>query len=51
MRETLADKDRAIDELERIFEDKYLRYADPLVPVQLLATIMARTVITRLRLT
>lgn len=50
MRAVMAEKDRIIDELEKKFEDGYLRYCDPLVPLQFLSTILARCVIARLRL-
>lgn len=36
----LAEKDKAINELESLFESKYLRYTDPLIPVHFLGTIV-----------
>ncbi len=46
----LADKDRTIDELEDITERKFLRYCDPVIPLHLLSTIIARTAVSIMRL-
>ena len=46
----IVEKDRMIDELEQILETKYTRYCDPAHPVQLLASMMARTGIKMMRL-
>lgn len=43
-------KEVAIDELERIFQEKYLKYCDPVVPMHYLCFGMARTVIAKMRL-
>lgn len=41
--------DRMIDDLESLLEDKFLRYCDPLVPIHFLCSIMARSVIVKVR--
>ncbi|KAI9877354.1 MAG: hypothetical protein M1830_004160 [Pleopsidium flavum] len=44
-----ADKDRAIDELERLLENKFLRYCDPLIPLHFISAIVARSAIRKMR--
>ena len=45
-----ADLERRILDLEQMFESQILRYCDPLEPLHILVSAMARTVIHRLRL-
>lgn len=42
--EIIAERDKAINELEKLLEEKYLRYADPSIPLHLLCTFMAKCV-------
>lgn len=44
-------KIRAIAELERTFETKYLRHCDPLIPLHRLSAVMGRLSIARMRFT
>ena len=44
------DKDRAIDELEKRFEEKYVRYCDATIPVHFHTLIVARATIFSMRL-
>jgi len=46
----LAQKDQVLDEFEERIEGKYLKYCDPLVPLHLVSTTMARTAICKLRI-
>ena len=46
----LAERERRIKEMEQMFEQNILRYCDPLEPLHVLVSAMARTVIHRLRL-
>ena len=46
----VATKDRAIDELERNFQTKFLRYCDPEVPWHLMCMHLAKAVIFMMRL-
>lgn len=46
----LADKDRAIDELERLLKHKFLRYCNPLIPLHFLSATVARSAICKMRL-
>jgi Fungal specific transcription factor domain len=39
----ITEKDEAINQLERILENKYIRHCDPTRPAQLITLIMART--------
>jgi hypothetical protein len=48
--ELIADKDKAIDALEIRFEQKYIRYCDPSIPLHLLAIYMSKSVICTMRL-
>ncbi|KAI4174442.1 MAG: hypothetical protein LQ346_008237 [Caloplaca aetnensis] len=47
---TLAEKDQAIDELERRLEEKYLRHCDPQITLHFLTKMFARTAVYRMRL-
>jgi len=40
-----SDREGAIEELEKLLEDNYLRYCDPVLPLHLLSIIMARSAI------
>ncbi|KAK9483584.1 hypothetical protein V1527DRAFT_498277 [Lipomyces starkeyi] len=40
---SLAEKDRVINELERLIEQSFLRYCDPVIPLHFLAATMARS--------
>jgi hypothetical protein len=46
----IAEKDKAIDALEVRFEQKYIRYCDPSIPLHLLAIYMTKSVICTMRL-
>jgi hypothetical protein len=46
----ITEKDKAIDALEARFEERYLRYCDPSIPLHLLAGFMSRTIICTMRL-
>ncbi|KAI9771940.1 MAG: hypothetical protein M1835_006333, partial [Candelina submexicana] len=46
----LADKDKGIDELEGRIESKFLRYCDPVIPLHLLSTILAKSAVSKMRL-
>jgi hypothetical protein len=46
----LAEKDKAIDALEIQFEKKFVRYCDPSIPLHLLVTYMAKSVICTMRI-
>jgi hypothetical protein len=46
----IEEKDRAIDELERIFEHKFLRHCNPLIPLHALTTGIARVGVCKMRL-
>jgi hypothetical protein len=46
----IAEKDKAIDELEIRFEQKYVRYCDPSIPLHLLVMYVAKSVICTMRL-
>lgn len=48
--ELIAEKDKIIDELEIRFEQKYIRYCDPSIPLHLLAIYMSQSVICTMRL-
>ncbi|KAL8920628.1 MAG: hypothetical protein Q9208_006110 [Pyrenodesmia sp. 3 TL-2023] len=47
---TLAEKDQAIDELDRRLEEKYLRHCDPQITLHFLTKMFARTAVYRMRL-
>jgi hypothetical protein len=47
---SLREKDNAIDELEKLMEQKYLRYCDKSIPLHLAVTLMARSAIYYTRL-
>ncbi|KAL8752908.1 MAG: hypothetical protein Q9184_005586 [Pyrenodesmia sp. 2 TL-2023] len=47
---TLAEKDQAIDELDRRLEKKYLRHCDPQITLHFLTKMYARTAVYRMRL-
>ena len=46
----VRERDEAIDEFERLLEDKYVRYCDPSIPIQLMATVAARVAVSNSRL-
>ena len=46
----LRERDKAIDELEKILEAKYARYCDPSQPIQLMALLVARGAVSIMRL-
>jgi hypothetical protein len=48
--EKIAEKDRAIDELETRFQEKYVRYCDPSIPLHMLCIYMTKSVISSMRL-
>ena len=48
--ELIAQKDKAIDELEVRFQEKYIKYCDPSIPLHLLAIYMSKSVICTMRL-
>ncbi|PQE09943.1 fungal specific transcription factor domain-containing protein [Rutstroemia sp. NJR-2017a BVV2] len=48
--QVIAEKDKTIDELEARLQSKYLKYCDPSIPLHLLATFIARSVICTMRL-
>ena len=48
--ELIAEKDKAIDALEARFEQKYIRFCDPSIPLHLLAIYMSKSVICTMRL-
>lgn len=45
---SVSDKDRAIEELQRRFEQKYLRYCDPLNKLHYLVSVVSRSIIAML---
>jgi len=47
----LADKDKVIDELEKMVESNYLRYCDPVIPLHVFARGVASIMVCRMRLT
>ncbi|KAK9327954.1 fungal-specific transcription factor domain-containing protein [Lipomyces starkeyi] len=47
---SLAEKDRVINELERLIEQSFLRYCDPVIPLHFLAATMARSTMCTMRL-
>ena len=48
--EQIAEKDKAIDQLEALLERKYIRFCDSSIPLHLMATYISKSVITKLRL-
>ena len=46
----IPDKDKAIDELEARFEQRFLRFCDPSIPLHLLAICVAKSVICTMRI-
>lgn len=46
----LLEKDRAIDELERLHKEKFTQYCDPIIPFHLIAALVAETAVCKLRL-
>lgn len=41
-KDDIAEQDRAIDQLEQILENNYVRYCDPTQPAQLMTFLIAR---------
>lgn len=48
--EHIPEKDKAIDELEARFQQNYVQYCDPSIPLHLLCIYMAKSVISTMRL-
>ena len=46
----LKEKDQLLNDLEERLETKYLKYCDPLIPLHILASGVARTAISKMRL-
>lgn len=46
----LAEKDGAIDELENLIQDKFLKYCDPTIPLHLMTSMLGRAAIASMRL-
>jgi hypothetical protein len=46
----IEQKDKAIDELEVLFEKKFVRYCDPAIPLHYLVTVVAKSVIGTFRI-
>lgn len=47
---TMAEKDKAIDELEARFQQKYIRFCDPSIPLHQLCIYMTKSVVCHMRL-
>jgi hypothetical protein len=47
---SLEERDAHIDELERRIEEKYLKYCDPSIPIQLLCMVIGRAAVNSMRL-
>ncbi|KEF54425.1 uncharacterized protein A1O9_09592 [Exophiala aquamarina CBS 119918] len=47
---SLEERDAHINELEHRLEEKFLKYCDPSIPIQFLATIIARAAVNNMRL-
>lgn len=47
---SMDERDKAIDEFERVLETKYIRYCDPSQPIQLMASLLARSAVGTSRL-
>jgi hypothetical protein len=47
---SLEERDAHINELEHRLEEKFLKYCDPSIPIQFLATIIARAAVNSMRL-
>lgn len=45
----LVERDKTIDELERVFERKFLRFCDPMIPLHVIIAAVARCAICKLR--
>ncbi|KAE8441170.1 hypothetical protein EG329_005799 [Mollisiaceae sp. DMI_Dod_QoI] len=48
--DVIPEKDKAIDELEVRFEEKFVRFCDPSIPLHLLAIYVAKSVICTMRI-
>ncbi|KAK2756714.1 hypothetical protein FQN54_005160 [Arachnomyces sp. PD_36] len=48
-RATTAEKDKAIDDIEQMMEDKFLKYCDPAVPLHFITSIVARSAVCKMR--
>lgn len=48
--EVIPEKDKAIDELEKRFDEKFIRFCDPSIPLHLLAIYVAKSVICTMRI-
>ncbi|KAH8668289.1 fungal-specific transcription factor domain-containing protein [Tricladium varicosporioides] len=48
--ELIAEKDKAIDELEKKFQEKYVKYCDPSIPLHLIVQYVAKSVISSMRI-
>ncbi|KAI2606608.1 hypothetical protein GGR54DRAFT_414278 [Hypoxylon sp. NC1633] len=47
---SVAEKDRAIDELEQILEQKFVRHCDPQIPLHCMSSLIAKAAICKIRL-
>ncbi|KAH8599545.1 hypothetical protein B0O99DRAFT_724405 [Bisporella sp. PMI_857] len=48
--EHMSKKDKSIDELEVIFQEKFIRFCDPSIPAHLLAIYMSKSVLCTMRI-
>ena len=46
----MTERDKDIDEFERVLETKYIRYCDPSAPIQLMSSLIARAAVGTTRL-
>lgn len=47
---TVEEREQIVDQLEASIEEKFLRYCDPLVPLHLISTIIARSALCMIRI-
>lgn len=47
---TIAQKNKGIDEFEKLLQDKFIKYCDPLVPLEFFVCAVARCAIAQMRL-
>lgn len=45
----VAEADRSIDDLEKRITEKYLQYCDPQIPLHVMATVIAKCSVDKLR--
>ena len=48
--ELIASKDKAIEGLEAVFQEKFIKYCDPSIPLQLLMIYMAKSVLLTMKI-